>query len=157
MGKVLKGILSTTPKGVGFVAVEGRDEDVVIPAGKLVCALRGDEVEIRLLYKRAGQRQEGEVTRILMQGNRRFVGTIRKKEGKFVLVPDDMRIYTEIALAEHPEAEDGLKALVDMNPWTDPNKLPTGTVRQIIGRKGEHETEMQSIIPNSSATRSGGL
>ena len=41
--------------------------------------------------------------------------------------------------------ESETKALVEIS-WTNPNLNPKGKIVSIIGKKGEHETEMQSIL-----------
>ena len=55
-------------KGFGFVEVEGRREDLFVPAAKTNGACHQDTVEVRLLGGYPGGRQEAEVVRILASG-----------------------------------------------------------------------------------------
>src|SRR5690348_5399097 len=67
---LIKGIISTTGKGLGFVNDDNAplEEDVLIEAGYLNTALNGDKVEVTLHPKIKGERQTGEVTRIISRG-----------------------------------------------------------------------------------------
>jgi ribonuclease R len=143
----LTGVIATTGKGVGYVRVENREEDIQIPEGKLNTALPGDVVEVRILPERDRGREQGEVVRIVEQSSRRIVGTLQKSGEDFFLVPDNYRIYTDIAIpAAAANTQDGYKALIEIVEWNDPTQKPVGEIIEVIGPKGDHETEMRSII-----------
>ena len=61
----LVGVFSGHSRGFGFVAIEGKEEDVFIPADKTGGALHGDKVQIVIDSERRGGRPEGTVVRIL--------------------------------------------------------------------------------------------
>lgn len=67
--KKLTGIIRTTAKGMGFVEVEGYEEDIAIEPDFVHHALNGDEVEIILAgkyfdpkIKRSGSNPRGHAT-----------------------------------------------------------------------------------------------
>lgn len=160
------GILSVSSKGVGYFPHSDRPDrdrnlDIEIENQYLRTALNGDEVEISLLAQakvsprpmvrgRRDDRPKGEVIRVVKRSREQFVGTVETNGGFFV-VPDDRRMYRDIFVStEHTQnAKAGDKVLVKLNEWKDAKKNPEGEVIRVIGRKGEHNTEMESIVLES--------
>jgi ribonuclease R len=140
--KTLQGRIRITAKPLGFVEIEGRDEDIMVYEENLNCTLDKDTVEVEII--RPGK---GKVTKILERNKTEFVGTLEKSGNGLAFVPDDWKFYKKIELRNYPaDAKPGLKALVKMKEWTNPNLNPLGEVVKIIGESGKHETEMQSIL-----------
>jgi len=154
--KTLKGVIKVISKPMGFFMLPDTDrsEDVVVFEEGLNCALDKDEVEVEIIGKDR-DRKKGRVVRILNRNKTEFVGTLENSLRQsadgggdgLVFVPDDFKFYRKIELVAFPEnATSGQKVLVKMLPWTNQNLNPKGEVLKVIGKKGEHETEMQSII-----------
>lgn len=149
---VMRGILRVNSRAVGFVASGKKGDDIRIETENLAAALHKDEVEIELLRELARGQRTGRVVRIIRRHKTRFVGTIEEGLGNgesgfgFVLLPDDFRMYAPIVIPRPPrEARQGYKALVQLREWK-PGHRPVGEILKIIGKKGEHEAEMQSIL-----------
>ena len=139
------GLISINTKGVGFFDINPNDkkrgESIEIQSENLNKAFHGDTVEISLLGKKIKNREQGKVERIVKRTRDEFVGTIDTHEGKTFVTPDDKRIYVDIFLSKS-NAEDGDKVLVKIADW---NNL-SGEIVKIIGKKGENDTEMESIV-----------
>lgn len=146
----LRGVISVNTRGVGFFSLSDSVEDIEIENHFLRTALNGDEVEIVLHPRVKNERQKGQVVKIVSRAKSQFVGVVESNDGFFV-VPDDRRMYRDILIPKTKTqgAGNGDKVLVKMHPWDDPKKNPEGEVLKIIGRKGEHNTEMQSIVLES--------
>ena len=145
-GAFIRGVLSVNSRAVGFIADETRDEDIRIETDKLNTALNRDEVEVELLREKVRGQCTGRVMRILKRAKMRFVGTIEEHGTRLVLVPDDFRMYAPIVIPRPPrDAQKGLKALAEIKEWQI-GKEPQGDIVKVIGKKGEHEVEMESII-----------
>jgi len=141
----LTGIIKITAKPLGFVIVEGRDDDIIVFEENLNCALDKDEVEVEIIG-RDRDRKKGRVIRIIKRNKTKFVGTIEKAGFGLIFKPDDFRFYREVEIFDFPkDLEPGTKVLVEIS-WTNPNLNPRGKIISVIGKKGEHETEMQSIL-----------
>ncbi len=145
------GIIDINSKGIGFLEVAGREEDIEIQNEKLHLALDKDEVEIKILPGKIKGREQGEVTKILKQSKRTFVGVLNASGPKPILIPDNRKMYKNIVVTESPSDKtsadlDGNKALVQIINWTDPTRDPEGKILVLLGKKGDHEAEMQSII-----------
>ena len=95
---VVTGRITITSKGVGYLKNPDLAEDIEIQNNFLNTALHGDEVEVTLHAKIEGQRQNGEVVRIINRAKIGFVGVIDRENGMTFLVPDDKKMYVDIAL-----------------------------------------------------------
>jgi ribonuclease R len=144
----VEGTIRVTPKGIGYVAVEGMKEDIEIAPLMLGTALDHDRVKIVLHGKVTGTRQNGEVTEILLRSKTKFVGVLEREGGSYFLEPDDSRMYRRILIPEQHvgDAKKGQKVFVEMTSWTDVRKDPMGKVLKILGKPDEHNVEMEAIV-----------
>lgn len=135
-------------KGTGFFAVPDQEEDVIIAPENLSFALDRDIVEIELLKKIPGKRQEGKVIRIIEPAHEEIVGTVREvKPGSgYYLSPDNHRIHVRPQLPKATTADLGMKVVANITKWESPQAAPEAEITETIGRAGDHETEMQAII-----------
>ncbi len=151
--QTMQGPLSVSGRGTGYFRLPEPEESIEIDNQYLRTALNGDIVEISLLPRgqgEKGEKQKAEVTKIISRARTSFVGTI-EKNGEIYVVPDDRRMYRDFIVPEKNSmgAKTGDKVHVKMLDWTDPKKNPEGEIVKIIGRKGEHNTEMESIVIES--------
>lgn len=146
----IAGVMKITGEGVGYVESSDLEEDAQIQPRFLGTALHRDAVEISLFPQRKGERLTGEVTRVVQRAKTKFVGTVRRKAGdSFCFVaPDDTRMYVDIFIPriENDQVQDGIKVMVEMTEWRESQKSPEGKIIRVIGKSGEHETEMQAIV-----------
>ncbi len=151
--KILTGIISVTARGVGYVIIPDREDDIEIDQTRLGTALDGDTVQVALVagagksWKGRPARTQGKILTVLERNKTRFIGTLKQEGGRFILSPDSRRMHVTILVepAQGQTLTPQWKALVEMKPWTDSRKLPTGNVIELLGPKGENETEMRSI------------
>lgn len=145
-GKTLSGVITITSKGVGYVEIEGYDEEIEIQPERLHLALNGDEVEITLIRDKRSPRTQGEVTKIAKRAKTQFVGTIDTAGTRIFVIPDDRRMYKDIILRKTKERiANGTKVLVQITDWQE-GKSPEGELLRIIGAKGQHNVEMEAIV-----------
>jgi len=143
------GSITITAKGVGYVRVDdSEDEDIEIEQMFLNTALHGDRVRAFLHPEKAGERQTGEISEVLVRNKMTFIGKIERKGNLVFLLPDDRHMYTDIFIPNEKSqnAADGQKVFAKITDWTNPKKNPSGEVIKIIGNPGEHETEIEAII-----------
>lgn len=142
------GKLDLTAKGSGYVIVEELDEDVFIPSNSLNKALDGDEVEIYIYKRRRNRKNEGEVTKILKRNRTEFVGVLQLKDNFGFVAMSDPKMYTDIFVQKNKigDAKDGDKVVVELEDWPEKADSPFGKVIQVLGKPGEHDTEIHSIL-----------
>lgn len=148
-----EGILRTTARGTGYVIVEDQEESITIDQRSLNTGLDGDSVEICLLPTRDTKKLTGEVVRVISRAKTRFVGTITKDGPSNYFSPQDQRIYVDFIVPKQSlrKARQGDKVLIEMVAWDNPKKPPEARVVSVIGRAGEHETEIQAILLDRGA------
>ncbi|HSI71175.1 MAG TPA: ribonuclease R [Gillisia sp.] len=142
------GTLDMTTKGFGYVVVEELEDDVFIPANALNKALDGDEVEIYIYNKRRKRKSEGEVVKILNRKRTEFVGVLQLQKNFGFVAIQDPKMYTDIFVQKNKilDAQDGDKVVVTLEEWPEKADSPFGKVIQVLGKPGEHHTEIHSIL-----------
>jgi ribonuclease R len=148
------GTIRVTGKGVGYFPIPNSptEEDFEIQPENIGTALNRDTVRIEDMKSESQYgRKQAKVVEILERHKTDFVGTIENDEQGAFVIPDDKRMYRDIFIpvGKTLGAEDGDKVQVKIGVWNDASKSPHGEVIRIIGRAGEHNTEMLGIVYES--------
>ncbi len=144
------GILDLSAKGSGYILSDEFDDDVFIASNNINKALHGDEVEFYVYKRRKRGKIEGEITNIIKREKSEYVGVIQiqdKKNFAFV-VADSNKMYKDIFIPINKtyKAEDGDKVLVKLEDWPEKADSPYGKVIQVLGKPGDHNTEIHAIL-----------
>ena len=145
----LVGVFSGNARGFGFVAIEGQEEDVFIPADRTGGALHGDKVQIVIDSERRGGRPEGTVVRILEHANETLVGTYQKGKGYGFVVPDNQKISKDIFIPQGCDqgAVSGHKVMVKIKDFGEKKgKKPEGVITEILGHIHDPGVDILSIV-----------
>ncbi|WP_036380861.1 ribonuclease R [Muricauda sp. MAR_2010_75] len=142
------GKVDMTTSGNAYVVVEDKDDDIFVPFNRMNKAFHGDMVEVFLKPKRNGKRPEGEVSKVLERRKSSYVGIVDKQKTFAFVRPTDQKMYTDIfiPLEKLKKANDGDKVLVQLGDWPDDRDSPYGEVIEVLGKPGEHDTEIHSIL-----------
>lgn len=147
--KIIEGIITTNRKAIGFVRLPDDPEtSIFIGEEFLNTALNGDTVEIKIHSKITPQGQTGEVLKIIKRARDKFVCIIDKRDDELRAYPDDKKAYASILLSKNDQVKVSIgdKVYVEMKEWTDPKKNPEGMILRILGKKGNNDVEMESIV-----------
>ena len=128
--------------------IEGMETDLFIPEEYVNGAFHNDTVQVRLLEEKSGKRQEAEVIRILSRGTTQVVGTFQKGKNFGFVVPDNMKLATDIFIPIEwsKGAMDGHKVVVDLTSYGDERKSPEGKVTEILGHVNDPGVDILSIV-----------
>ena len=142
------GVLDLSSKGSGYVMCDDFEEDIFIASNNINRALHGDQVELYVYKRRKRGKLEGEITQILKRAKTEYVGVIQINKNYAFVVPDSSKMYKDIfvPINKTKKAEDGDKVLVLIEDWPADADSPFGKVKQILGKPGEHDTEIHSIL-----------
>ncbi|WP_425076372.1 ribonuclease R family protein [Psychroserpens sp. S379A] len=142
------GILDMASRGSGYIISEDFDEDIYIASNNINKALDGDEVEFYAYKRRKRGKIEGEITSIIKRAKSEYVGTIQINKNYAFVVPDGSKMYKDIFVPINKinEAEEGDKVLVSLEDWPEKADSPYGRVLKVLGKPGEHNTEIHSIL-----------
>ncbi|MEM7085910.1 MAG: ribonuclease R [Bacteroidota bacterium] len=142
------GVLDVNQRGQGYVMIEGMEDDVFVKQKNLNRGLKGDVVEVYIFKRKRSGKTEGEVTKILQRKRTEFVGIIQISE-KFAFVEcTGYGMYTDIFVPKSQinKAQNGDKVLVKMEGWEENSESPIGSVLTVLGKPGEHHTEIHAIL-----------
>ena len=145
----LVGVFSGNARGFGFVAIEGQEEDVFIPADRTGGALHGDRVQIVIDSEGRGGRPEGTVVRILEHANETLVGPYEKGKGYGFVIPDNQRISKDIFIPQgcSQGAVSGHKVMVKIRDFGEKKgKKPEGVITEILGHIHDPGVDILSIV-----------
>ncbi len=142
------GILDISSKGSGYVICDDFEDDIFIASNNINKALDGDEVEIYVYKRRKRGKQEGEITQVLKRAKSDYVGVIQINKNYAFVIPDSTKMYKDIfvPINKTKKAEDGDKVLVSLEDWPENADSPFGRVLEVLGKPGEHDTEIHSIL-----------
>ncbi|WP_299883555.1 ribonuclease R [uncultured Lacinutrix sp.] len=144
------GIFDAAQRGNGYVICDDFEDDIYIASNNVNKALNGDEVELYVYKRRKRGKLEGEITNIIQRAKTEYVGIIQIQPNKnfaFVVV-DGNKMKTDIfvPINKTKRAEDGDKVLVSMEDWPEKADSPNGKVLKVLGKAGEHNTEIHAIL-----------
>lgn len=129
--------------------ITGTGTDVYVRTQDLATALHGDQVKLSLISQRKGQKPEGRVEEILKRNRTRFVGRLEMSPNRFAfVVPDFKKIYQDFFIYQENvgKAAHNDKVLFEVTRWGDGDKNPEAKVIEILGKTGENEAEIHSIM-----------
>lgn len=123
-------------------------ELVFIPERKTNHALLNDRVKVFLYAHRKGQQPEGEVVEVLKRVQDTFVGILDVSENYAFLTLDNRIMTNDIFIPKNKlkGGKTGQKAVVKLLGWEPNAKNPVGEVIDVLGDKGDNNTEMHAIL-----------
>jgi len=143
-----QGKVDITARGNAYIIIEGMEDDVFVPYNKLKKAFHGDTVEVNILPKRKSKKVEGEIVRVLERKKKTFVGIVDLQKTFAFVRTTDFRMYTDIFIPIEKVgiAKNGEKVIVEINEWPENAESPYGSIVEVLGKPGEHNTEIHSIL-----------
>ncbi len=145
----VEGKVDLTADGSAFIITDDEAEtDIFVAPRKLRNALHGDRVKIYVYGKSKGKRKEGEVIEIIQRAKMEFSGIVKLSERFAFFIPDDRKMLRDIfiPISELNGAKNGIKAIAEIIDWPPEAKNPIGRIKQILGKQGENNTEMNAIL-----------
>lgn len=142
------GTIDLTNNGNGYFICEDFDDDLFTPSINLNKALHGDTVKAYVYKKRRSNKLEADIIEIVERKKTDFVGTLQMSKTFGFVVPDNSKMYADIFISQNHinGAQDGDKVLASITDWPQNSKNPFGKITQVLGKPGEHNTEMHSIL-----------
>ncbi len=142
------GTLDIAGRGQGYVLVDELEDDIYIAPKYINHAFHGDTVQVYVFNKKKNGKQEGEIHKIIERKKTTWVGSIQIQD-KFAFVDvDDYKMYTDFFIPKKNigKAKNGDKVVVELEDWPQKSESPYGKVIQVLGKAGEHNTEIHSIL-----------
>ena len=143
-----EGQIDMTGRKTAYFVCPEFTEDVFIPTNNLNHALDGDTVKVYMYNRRQGKRAEGEVIEVIERKKTDFVGVIDIQNNFAFVSTANPKMYTDIFISKDKlgDAENGDVVLVHIEDWPARADSPFGSVIKVLGKPGEHNTEIHAIL-----------
>ena len=143
-----EGKIDMTGRKTAYFVCPDLEEDIFIPTNNLNHALDKDTVKVYVYNRRKGRRPEGEVIEIIERNKTDFVGVIDIQKNFAFVSTANPKMYTDIFIPKDKigEAEQGDVVLVHIEDWPARADSPFGKVVNVLGKPGEHDTEIHAIL-----------
>ncbi len=143
-----EGVIDMTSRKNGYFVCEELEDDVFVPFINLNHALDGDKVKAYIYNRRSSRKPEAEVLEILERKKKEFVGVIDIQKNFGFVTTTNTKMYTDIFIPKNKinEAEHGDVVLVTLEDWPKKADSPFGSVIKVLGKPGEHNTEIHAIL-----------
>ncbi len=146
--KYFIGVLDVSVNGNAYFISDDLEKDVFIHARNLNKGLYQDTVKVYISKRKKNGKQEGEVLEVLKRAKSEFVGVLKLNKNFGFVIADDRHMYADlfISKANLNTAEDGDKVLASLKDWPKNSKNPFGKIIKVLGKPGDHNTEIHSIL-----------
>jgi ribonuclease R len=143
-----QGKIDVTARGNAYVICEELEHDIYVPARNLNHALHNDIVKVYVYKRKRSDKQEGDIVQVIERKKRDYVGVLQMNKNFGFVIIADAKMYVDFFVPEKKlnGAEDGDKVLVSLVDWPDNSKNPFGTIKTVLGKPGDHNTEIHSIL-----------
>jgi ribonuclease R/exosome complex exonuclease DIS3/RRP44 len=142
------GIVDMGSRGNAYVICEELDDDIFIPKNNVNKAFDRDEVEVYVYRRRRNNKLEGEIVTIVERAKTEFVGVLEMQKNYGFVTSQNPKMYVDIFVPKNhmKNAEDGDKVLVEIQDWPEKADSPFGKITHVLGKPGEHNTEIHAIL-----------
>ncbi len=112
----------------------------------------GDVVEFEILSRKRKGFYLGNILRLIERKKKEYIGIIQINKNFAFTIIEDRNVYTDcfIPSTHIGKAQDGDKVLIRILDWKKQDLSPIGRVEKILGKPGDHTTEIDSILSKNS-------
>jgi len=145
--RVATGALDITRSGMGFVIVQGQENDIMVRPADFNMALHGDTVRVMIKGDFKRGRQQGEVIEVLKRRQVEFPGKLQINNNFAFFIADIDKPMPDIfvPLDKTGNATENDMVVVRIVDWQK-NKKPVGEVVQVMDQSDESDFAMKQIL-----------
>ncbi len=142
------GTLDITSNGNGYFISDDFEKDIFIPSNNLGKGLQNDTVKAYIYKRNRSNKQEADIVEIIERDKTSFVGVLQLSKNFGFVICDNNKMYTDIFVPRSKinNADHGDKVQVTITDWPENSKNPFGKITQVLGKPGDHNTEIHSIL-----------
>ena len=144
-----KGVLDIAKSGMGFVIVNGVENDILVYPNDFNTALKGDEVSVKITkIRQSSGKKEGKILEVLKRKQVSFAGSMQVKEKTAFFIPNTITPMPDIyiPMGKLNGAKDKDKVIVQLTKWEKSTRKPEGEVIKIFTPEQENDLAMQAIV-----------
>jgi ribonuclease R len=143
-----EGTIDMTSRKTAYFISPDLEDDIFIPTNNLNHALDKDTVKVYVYNRRKGRKPEGEVIEIIERFKTEFVGVIDIQKNFAFVSTANPKMYTDIFIPKDKigEAQNGDVVIAKIEDWPKKADSPFGSIIKVLGKQGEHDTEIHAIL-----------
>ncbi|MEO6732676.1 MAG: ribonuclease R [Ferruginibacter sp.] len=145
----VKGKLDISRSGMGYVIVEGMEQDIVVRPNDFNHAFHGDIVKVQISKESGrGRRTEGRVTDVVERFRTTFIGNmqVNKNNAFFVAASEKPIPDFYIPFEKLNGAVNGDRVVARLVKWNKTDKKPEGEVVSILKAEDVNDAAMKEIL-----------
>ncbi len=147
--ETLTGVVDCVNARFAYIVTEDEEqEDIWVSKEDLLGAFDDDVVKVVLKQGKRGRSPEGKVIEIIKRHRDEFVGRLEMSTRYAFVIPDFKKMFHDIYVhindlngAQHKD-----KVIIKVTRWPERDKKPEGKIIRVLGKAGEHNAEIHSII-----------
>ena len=149
--KYYQGIIDFSNKKDPIISCEKIDHIIKLKSA-VINYIHGDVVEFEILSRKRKGFYLANIIGLLKREKKEYVGIIQINKNFAFAVLDERKIQTDIFIPSTNIglAKDGDKVVVKIVDWKKQDLSPIGIIKKVLGKPGEHETEIDSILSKNN-------
>lgn len=147
--QIFKGKLDISRSGMGYVIVEGLEQDILIRPNDFGKAFHGDTVRVQVANEnRKGKRVEGKVLDVAERKQTEFVGNVQVNNNVAFFIAGGDRPIPDfyIPIEKLNGASDGERVVARFTKWDKADKKPQGEIVSVIKAEDESDMAMKELL-----------
>jgi len=146
--KYVTGIVDMKKTGKAYITPDDGGDDIFIAANNTHRALHGDYVKVLLFPRRKGHKKEGEIVEVLERKKTTYAGILELSKNFGFVIPDNENMPVDIFIPKSQlnDGINGMKVVARITEWPEHSNNPFGEIIQVLGKPGDNDVEMQSIL-----------
>ena len=149
--KTYRGILDFSNKKDPFIDCVKIAHHVKLNTS-IINYLHGDIVEFEILSRKRKGFYLGNILGLIERKKKEYVGIIQINKNFAFAIIEDRKVHSDVFISSTNigKAQDGDKVLIKILDWKKQDLSPIGKVEKILGKPGEHTTEIDTILSKNS-------
>ena len=145
--KLYRGTIDFSDKKNPFIVCD-KINQIIKPKNSVLSYIHGDIIEFEILSRKRKGFYYANIVSLLEREKTEYVGILQKNKNFAFTVIENKNIHTDIFIPNTNinRAKDGDKVIVKILDWRDQDLSPIGNIIKILGKPGDHETEIESIL-----------
>jgi ribonuclease R len=145
----ITGIVDHVNARFAYVVTPEGEDDIYVKADDLMFAMDGDTVKVAVhSQEKKGRKSEGKIIEVVKRSQSQFVGRIEFSPRFAFVIPDNRKVHADffVNLKNTNEATHNDKVIIEVTQWPDQGKSAEGKVVRVLGKAGENNAEIHSIM-----------
>lgn len=150
---IITGTLDISRSGMGFVAAEGFEKDIMVKPQDFGKAFHGDTVKVQVPKHRVGDKRiEGIITEVAERKQTEFIGNIEVNNTNAFFVAGGEKTMPDfyIPFDKLNGAKNGDRVVAKFIRWEKADKKPQGEIVSVIDATNAGDMAMKEILLNNN-------